>query len=80
MQKCSPVKVCKNRFPNITIKKIPQMLLNRCEFNRDDYSLNIVNLPHEETAEPKEEYFDTIETVQEIRDKQGDESTQQSLF
>jgi len=73
-------KECKNKYPNITIKKIPQMLLNRCEFNRDDYSLNIVNLPHDESTEPKEEYFDIIETVQEIRDKQGDESTQQSLF
>ncbi|MET3499642.1 adenine-specific DNA-methyltransferase [Mucilaginibacter rubeus] len=73
-------KECKNRYSNITIKKIPQMLLNRCEFNRDDYSLNIVNLPHEESAEPDNEFFNTIETVQEIRDKQGDESTQQRLF
>ncbi len=73
-------KECKNRYLNITIKKIPQMLLNRCEFNRDDYSLNIVNLPHDESTEPNEEFLDTIETVQEIRDKQGEESTQQSLF
>lgn len=47
---------CKNKFPNITIKKIPQLLLNRCEFGKDDYSLNIVNLPTEETAE--EEIWD----------------------
>ena len=38
-------KECRNAFPNITIKKIPQMLLGRCEFNKDDYSLNIVELP-----------------------------------
>lgn len=36
---------CRNRFSNITLKKIPQMLLGRCEFDRDDYSLNIVSLP-----------------------------------
>jgi len=36
---------CKRAFTNITIKKIPQMLLGRCEFNRDDYSLNIVEMP-----------------------------------
>ena len=36
---------CRNRFPNITLKKIPQMLLGRCEFDRNDYSLNIVSLP-----------------------------------
>lgn len=38
-------KECENRFSNLTIKKIPLMLLGRCEFGRDDYSLNIVNLP-----------------------------------
>ncbi len=40
---------CKSRRTNITIKKIPQMLYGRCEFGKDDYSLNIVNLPHDET-------------------------------
>lgn len=38
-------KECRSAFPNITIKKIPQMLLGRCQFNKDDYSLNIVELP-----------------------------------
>jgi adenine-specific DNA-methyltransferase len=39
---------CSNRYSNITIKKIPQMLLGRCEFGKDDYSLNIINLPEME--------------------------------
>lgn len=39
---------CQNRFANITIKKIPQILLGKCEFGKDDYSLNIVNMPREE--------------------------------
>lgn len=34
-------KVAKTKHQNITIKKIPQMLLGRCEFGKDDYSLNI---------------------------------------
>ena len=38
-------KECRSAFANITIKKIPQMLLGRCEFNKDDYSLNIVEMP-----------------------------------
>lgn len=42
---------CKNRFGNITIKKIPQILLGRCEFGKDDYSLNIVNIPTAECEE-----------------------------
>lgn len=32
-------------YPNITIKKIPEMLLNRCEFGVEDYNLNIVRPP-----------------------------------
>ena len=47
-------KECKSKYMNITIKKIPQMLLGRCEFGRDDYSLNIVNMPVEEQAEDLE--------------------------
>ena len=55
----------------ITLKKIPQMLLGRCEFGKDDYSLNIVNMPVEETEdiELDEEFEVTKESVQEIRDK-----------
>jgi adenine-specific DNA-methyltransferase len=34
-----------SQFPNLTIKKIPKMILNRCEWGRDDYSLEIKNLP-----------------------------------
>jgi adenine-specific DNA-methyltransferase len=47
-------KECRSAFPNITIKKIPQMLLGRCEFNKDDYSLNIVELPVMEEEELEE--------------------------
>ena len=36
---------CENRYENITVRKIPNMLLGRCEFGKDDYSLNIENLP-----------------------------------
>lgn len=31
--------------PNITVKKIPQMLLKKCEFGKTGYSLNIVHPP-----------------------------------
>lgn len=44
-------KECVGRHTNITIKKIPQMLLGRCEFNKDDYSFNIVNMPFESKSE-----------------------------
>ena len=42
-------------YPNITIKKIPQMLLSRCEFGKDNYNLNIVNPPIYEDEEEENE-------------------------
>ena len=42
---CSFDRGLDNAYNNITIKKIPQMLLNRCEFGKVDYNLNIVNPP-----------------------------------
>lgn len=36
-------KDCNNSFKNIKIKKLPQMLLNKCEFNKDNYNLNIIH-------------------------------------
>lgn len=39
------------KFPNIKIKKIPQMLLDKCEFGRDNYNLNIIAPPTYEDEE-----------------------------
>jgi adenine-specific DNA-methyltransferase len=39
-------------FPNLTVRKIPQAVLRKCEWGKDDYSLNVANLP---MAAPKEE-------------------------
>jgi len=33
------------RWSNLTLKKIPKMVLARCEWGHDDYSLNVANLP-----------------------------------
>jgi adenine-specific DNA-methyltransferase len=33
------------RWPNLTLKKIPKMVLARCEWGHDDYSLNVAALP-----------------------------------
>ncbi len=42
-------------YGNITIKKIPQMLLSRCEFGRENYNLNIVHPPvYDEEVESDE--------------------------
>ncbi len=44
------------RWLNLTLKKIPKMVLARCEWGHDDYSLNVANLPIAETTEPAEEH------------------------
>lgn len=36
------------RYGNLTIKKIPKAILKKCEWNHDDYSLEIKNLPFAE--------------------------------
>jgi adenine-specific DNA-methyltransferase len=41
---------CEDRHPNITIKKIPQMILGKCEYGQDNYDLNIIEST-EEVAE-----------------------------
>ena len=40
-------------YPNLTIKKIPQAVLQRCEYGKDDYSLQVENLP--QAPPPKRE-------------------------
>lgn len=39
-------------FPNLTVKKIPKAVLSRCEWGKDDYSLEILNLPVKALEEP----------------------------
>ncbi|HNO74229.1 MAG TPA: site-specific DNA-methyltransferase [Nitrosomonas mobilis] len=40
------------RWPNLTLKKIPKMVLSRCEWGHDDYSLNVANLPMAQIEKP----------------------------
>lgn len=42
---CTAFRGDANRFTNLTIKKIPKMVLSKCEWGHDDYSLNVQNLP-----------------------------------
>lgn len=50
---CSAFKGNADRFPNLTIKKIPRTVLSKCEWGHDDYSLNVENLPMAEREEEK---------------------------
>lgn len=50
---CSYDRGLNRAYDHITIKKIPQMLLERCEFGKTNYNLNIVHPP---VYEDEEEY------------------------
>ncbi len=82
-------KECKGKFSNITIKKIPLMLLGRCEYGKEDYSLNIINMPtseqNSEDFKDGQDFEDDKVSVQELADKntitkKNDRSTQTGLF
>jgi adenine-specific DNA-methyltransferase len=42
---CSAYRGNTDRWPNLTVKKIPNHIRSRCEWGHDDYSLNVENLP-----------------------------------
>jgi adenine-specific DNA-methyltransferase len=65
------------KYDNITVKKIPSMLLGRCEFDRDDYSLNIVDMPRN-SDEP--EFVPTGAPVAETKKKKIKKSDQLKIF
>jgi adenine-specific DNA-methyltransferase len=42
---CKAFRAGEREFPNLTLQKIPKTILGRCEWDRDDYSLQVQNLP-----------------------------------
>jgi adenine-specific DNA-methyltransferase len=42
---CTAFRGKSDRFPNLTVRKIPKQVLSRCEWGHDDYSLQVENLP-----------------------------------
>ena len=53
---CSAFNCSPENYPNLTIKKIPKTVLKKCEWDHDDYSLAVENLPDAppQTTESKE--------------------------
>lgn len=59
-------------FPNLTIRKIPQAVLRKCEWGKDDYSLNVANLPASSPA------LDDPDPALKAGKKRDGETTQQN--
>ncbi len=57
---CTLLVMCKSfrgkaSFPNLTVKKIPNAVMAKCEWGQDDYSLEIRNLPEPEPSADDEQ-------------------------
>jgi len=56
---CGAFRVKPAAFPNLTLKKIPKTVLNRCEWGKDDYSLRVENLPKAPPKPGQQNLFDS---------------------
>jgi adenine-specific DNA-methyltransferase len=55
---CASFRGKADRWPNLTVKKIPKTVLTRCEWGHDDYSLNVENLPKAPRKPSQQPLFD----------------------
>ena len=58
---CKAFNARESAFPNLTIRKIPQVVLTKCEWGRDDYSLRVASLPPAEESNPDDAAEDSDE-------------------
>lgn len=54
---CAAFRGKADRYPNLTVKKIPKQVLSRCEWGHDDYSLQVANLPKAEPRKGQQALF-----------------------
>ena len=58
---CTAFRGRTDRYPNLTVKKIPKQVLSRCEWGHDDYSLQVENLPKASQKTGQQALFDEEE-------------------
>ena len=67
-------------FPNLTVKKIPKSVLARCEWGKDDYSLEIKNLPMKVSEPEKNQTAPTFGNKPRTKEERRATVSQLSLF
>ena len=84
---CAAFRAKIDEFANLTLKKIPQAVLSRCEWGRDDYSLNIKELAPvqaveriQEPSPDRESGTRTMTQKQKTRKKNGQTMQDLPLF
>lgn len=58
---CTAFRGKADRYPNLTVRKIPKQVLSRCEWGHDDYSLQVENLPKAPPRRGKQALFEEVE-------------------
>ncbi len=56
---CTAFRGKAERYPNLTVRKIPKHVLGRCEWGHDDYSLRVENLPKAPPKRGQQDLFDS---------------------
>ena len=74
---CSAFRGKPDAYPNLTLKKIPRAVLSKCEWGKDDYSLNVKNLP---LAEEPQVNIPAPRKLAKAKAKEETQSNQRSLF
>ncbi|HEP6426258.1 TPA: site-specific DNA-methyltransferase [Burkholderia cenocepacia] len=75
---CKAFRANADAFPNLTIRKIPQAVLRKCEWGHDDYSLNVANLP--ETPREAQGADDPAQPPKTRKKRNGNGTSQDDLF
>jgi adenine-specific DNA-methyltransferase len=73
-------KSCVGRHAGISLKKIPHLLLGKCEFGKDDYSLHIIDMPRDEEYEADEDDELDEALVKDEPTDSSDETASPTLF
>jgi adenine-specific DNA-methyltransferase len=75
---CKAFRANADGFPNLTIRKIPQAVLRKCEWGHDDYSLNVANLP--EAPREAQGADDLAQPPKARKKRNGNITSQDDLF
>jgi adenine-specific DNA-methyltransferase len=77
---CAAFRGKADAFPNLTLKKIPLAVLQKCEWGHDDYSLNVANLPQAPEPVPAQLAGEAHLEPKQARKRRARTETMPSLF
>ena len=77
---CAAFRGKADAFQNLTLKKIPLAVLQKCEWGHDDYSLNVANLPKAPEPQPETLLFTPEQSPKQARRRRATQEVTPGLF